>query len=339
MARVFRRPWVSPDGTAKLSPWYSLDFKDPVTGRRVIRQTHPLTSSKRIATEQLHAALVGGTAAGGGPTAKKVLDRYGDYLSTHHETTWRSCGGRVRWWAKALGEKAAEEVTPGDIEAAMATLPEKLAEATRAGYMVVVTAAFRQAIRDRLIRNDPTVGVGLKFGYPERRVLWTDQELAAVCEVSPAYLASILRLLRTSGLRIGDCLALRWSDIDGDRIRVRQIKTRDVLDVPLRRTAVAVLEAVPKKDGQPLVFPGPRGTARAYNRVLRTFEEARGEVAERMPAVAEKTLHDLRRTFATELLDAGLSLEHVAQFLGQTTTRIAGRYTVKRFEALRALIA
>jgi integrase len=330
MARVFRRAWTSPDGAKRTSPWYSLDFEDPANGRRAIRQTHPLTSSKRIATEQLHAALVGPGKGGGGPTAAKVLDRYGDYLSTHHLTTWHSCGGRVRWWEKKLGATPAEAVTPADLEAAMATLPVALREATRAGYLVIVTAAFRRAIRDRLIRNDPTIGVGLKFGYPERDALWTDQELAAVVAVAPRWLGTLLRFLRYQGIRIGDALQLRWEDVKDGRLRLRMQKSRDLLDVPVSARAVAVLAEI--GEGKGLVWPGPTGRPRAYNRVLRSVQEAMRQAD---PPVVGRTIHDLRRSLATELLERGESLELIAALLGQKSTRVAGRYAKVRFEALR----
>ena len=51
------------------------------------------------------------------------------------------------------------------------------------------------------------------------------------------------------------------------------------------------------------------------------------------------TIHDLRRTFATELHNRGVSDELIAGLLGQKTTTVVPLYRETRFEALRKALA
>lgn len=337
MARIFRRTWRGPGGEQKTSPWYSISYT--ADGRKVTRQTDPPTSSARIAREQLHAAL------GAAPedarrrqvvTIGKVLDSYASYLEKEHQNTHGSREGWIRRWKDLLGAaRDAEDISPADIEEALAAHRRlDLKVSTISSCFVTLRSAFRRAIRDGLIVDDPTVRVRFKVSFPERHVVWTGAELEAVRAKASPWLASLLLFLRCTGVRIGDALSLRWDAISDGRLRLRMQKSGELLDVPLSSRAVAGLAAVGEGDG--LVWPGAKGRRRAYNPVLRSVHAA---MLGADPPVAGKTIHDLRRTFATELLEQGVSLELIAALLGQRSTRVAGRYTKARYEALRAVLS
>ena len=49
-----------------------------------------------------------------------------------------------------------------------------------------------------------------------------------------------------------------------------------------------------------------------------------------------RTIHDLRRSFASGLTNAGAPDRHIAALLGQQTTRIVSRYAHAELETLRA---
>lgn len=64
------------------------------------------------------------------------------------------------------------------------------------------------------------------------------------------------------------------------------------------------------------------------SRALAEAREAKGH--------GDKTIHDLRRTFATRLFNAHVSPALIAALLGQRTTRLVGRYTHAEMDTLRA---
>ncbi|HRI10152.1 MAG TPA: tyrosine-type recombinase/integrase, partial [Nannocystaceae bacterium] len=264
-----------------------------------------------------------------------LLDAYEKYLAVASPSTWQDKRSWIRWWKQRLGDRAAGDLRPGDVEEALLELAKARKEATVAGYLSILRAALRRAVRDGHMASDPTSRLSIFFGFPERHVTWEEEELARVRAAAPVWCSDLLEFLRATGVRVGDALTLRWDQVRDDRIRLLegQEKTGEPLEVPLSARGHAVLERLPRSG--PLLFPGQRGGPRAYNRVLRVVQAA---MAAADPKVEGRTIHDLRRSWAVELLEAGVSLELIAALLGQRTTRVAGRYAKARFTALRSVL-
>lgn len=340
-ARAFRRKRRLPDGTIHTDRWFSIEFDAP-DGRRVAHLATPRTTSAKVADEILQREMAaawgpgGGARPANGTTVGDLLEAYEGYLADASPSTWQDKRSWLKWWRARLGLRPVDQLRAGEIEEALLELRKTRSEATVAGYLGVLRPALRRGIRDGQMASDPTLQLSLSFGYPERHVVWSDDELRRTCAAAPPWCSALLCFLRASGLRIGDALALRWDQVENGRLRLLQgqEKTGEPLHVPLSGKAVAVLEAIPRAGS--LVFPGPRNGPRAYNRVLRTIQAA---MAAADPPVVGRTIHDLRRSWAVELLEAGVSLELIAALLGQRTTRVAGRYAKARFAALEALLA
>ncbi len=341
-ARVFRRTRPGPGGKTITEKWFTLDYDAP-DGSRVVHLARPKTTSKKFAEEILQREMAvawgpgGGAPAGTGKTVGDLLDEYDTYLSQASPSTWKNLRDRIRWWKGRLGSKPASALRPGDVEKALLELAQARAEATVAGYLTMLRAALRRAVRDGDLASDPCGQLSVSYGYPERHVTWEEDELARVRAAAPPWCSDLLEFLRATGIRVGDALTLRWDQVREDRIRLLegQEKTGEPLEVPLSARGRAVLERLPRSPKSPLLFPGQRHGPRAYNRVLRVVQDAM-KAAD--PPVTGKTIHDLRRTWAVELLEAGTSLELIAALLGQRTTRVAGRYAKARFTALKAVV-
>ena len=71
---------------------------------------------------------------------------------------------------------------------------------------------------------------------------------------------AILRLLVPTGARRNEIASLRWEHVDFERkaLRLPDSKTGAKI-VPLGAPALAVLTAMPRKEGSPWVFPAARG--------------------------------------------------------------------------------
>lgn len=65
----------------------------------------------------------------------------------------------------------------GEIEEALLELRKTRKEATVAGYLGVLRPALRRGLGDGHIGSDPTLRLSVSFGYPERHVVWLDEEL------------------------------------------------------------------------------------------------------------------------------------------------------------------
>jgi len=137
----------------------------------------------------------------------------------------------------------------------------------------------------------------------------------------------ILMLLRT-GMRIGELLALRMEDID--------LKEQKVFIYEARKTGVgrvvyfsadakeALVAWLKKKDPrQDVLFYGTAHECLTYAGARAMFVE----YLEKAGLLHKGyTLHCLRHTFASELLNAGMRLECLQPLLGHTSVEVTRRY-------------
>lgn len=157
-------------------------------------------------------------------------------------------------------------------------------------------------------------------------------------------LAMILLLLRT-GMRIGELLSTRISDINlrENRIDVYEAeKTRIGRVVYLSddaRNALRVWLKRRNKQKEYLFYGQGSYQTLSYETARRMFESYL-----KIAGLAHKgyTLHCLRHTFASELLNAGMRLECVQQLLGHSSIEMTRRYArltdnTRREEYFRAM--
>ncbi len=126
-----------------------------------------------------------------------------------------------------------------------------------------------------------------------------------------------------TGLRRGELFQLQWSDIDlkGNMLTVRGATAKAAITrhIPLNQEAAEVLEAWKGRDNNPLVFPGRNGEP--FDNVKKAWH-ALLEAAK----VKDFRWHDLRHTFASKLIMAGVDLNTVRELLGHADIKMTLRY-------------
>lgn len=145
-----------------------------------------------------------------------------------------------------------------------------------------------------------------------------------------------LSLAYSGGLRVSEIVRLRVGDIDVERgiISVRASKGRKDRVTLLARSVIEQLDRYPQaRDPRAWLFPGGRPdrhlTARSVQKVFAASLQRAGV---RVPA----TVHSLRHSFATHLLESGVSLRHIQELLGHASPRTTQIYThVSRSELTR----
>ena len=131
--------------------------------------------------------------------------------------------------------------------------------------------------------------------------------------------ADIVRLLLLTGCRRGEIVELKWSEVDGDVLRLAETKTGS-RTVWLNEPARAILAAQPRIDS-PYVFPSPNDPARPRSRNLSLWRRARKEAG-----IEDVRLHDLRHTVASQAVARGVALSTVAKMLGHANPTMTLRY-------------
>lgn len=147
---------------------------------------------------------------------------------------------------------------------------------------------------------------------------------------------AILMLIYSSGLRLMEAARLKVTDIDSKRmlVRIKQGKGRKDRYTILSKTALKVLREYwsqyrPKEwlfEGR---LPGRPLTGRSIQKVLIKAKKLAGI---KKPA----TVHTLRHSFATHLLEAGTNLYHIQLLLGHRSLNTTTIYLhVSRKELVR----
>lgn len=141
------------------------------------------------------------------------------------------------------------------------------------------------------------------------------------------------------GLRRGDALALRWSEVDLDAGLV-QLTTRKrgvFVALPIsRRCREALLECRCRPIVSQLVFTTEEGKPLSEARVRRVFAIAKSIAG--FPKDRRLRIHDLRHTYASFLASGGVPLGTIATLLAHADPRTTVRYarSEKRAAAERA---
>jgi len=136
-----------------------------------------------------------------------------------------------------------------------------------------------------------------------------------------------LSLVYSSGLRIGEAISLKISDIDSDRMLIHVKKAKGNKDryTLLSPVFLELLRTYYKAYKPKLyLFEGQDGgsyTASSAQQVLKKSVLQSGIRGKRI------TLHTLRHSFATHLLESGTDIRYIQSLLGHSSPKTTMIYT------------
>ena len=201
----------------------------------------------------------------------------------------------------------------------------------------VLSAALTRAQREELVSRNVARLVELPTWQRKDKAPWTAQEVMQFLRVAKAHrLYPAFLMLAVYGLRRGEVLGLRVTDIDSDErvVRIRQqlqqidnelrvgdVKTsagrRDLPLIDIVWTALTKLERSPT--GHELVFTSTNGQPIWPRNFVRLFHDLR-----KAANLRRITVHDLRHSAATLLKNLGVPARDAQLILGHahiTTTQ------------------
>lgn len=182
-------------------------------------------------------------------------------------------------------------------------------------------ARLRQALDDREERirreRDSANAWRAERGYD----LMPDLRRCAFAD----HLKPLVLLSLQTGMRRGELFYLTWQSVDFKAalltVHGTTAKSGTTRHIPLNSEALAVLRGWQDQTGEKtgLVFAGARGEA--FNNVRRSWE---GVLA--AAGIKGFRWHDLRHTFASKLVMAGVDLNTVRELLGHSDYKMTQRY-------------
>ena len=290
------------------------------------------------------------------PDAATFADAAAGYL-LHLEQVKGRTFGTLRDYRHALnryllprwGERPVESITPAEVAALrdelLARKPKPLSPRSVVRHLMVAHGVFKHAVREHgLTRNPasaelvdrPTVSYSGDFDTFDADELAALARAGADDQDATLYLAAAY-----TGLRQGELLALRWSDIDfaGQRVHVRRSwcqhsraekapKSGRVRSVPLVDELVGPLDRLSRREHftgpDDLVFATETGEHLGAHNVRRHYEQALERAGLR-----RVRFHDLRHCFGSTAVRA-FPLSDVQAMLGHAHVTTTMRYVHHR---------
>lgn len=269
--------------------------------------------------------------------SKITFDEYSsDYLkwAKQHKRSWARDKRIVANLSSYFGTLQLSKITPKDVRSyQQRRLTGKLQfgtvkakEATINREVACLRRMLNLAVRDGVIPESKIAGKIDMLKERGQRDRWLKPaEAHRLVDAAKEHIRGPIILGLHTGMRKSEILGLRWQEVDLDRgvINLPASRTKDADDreIPINAVAREALELaqVNRVDGSDLVFHKPDGSnlgliRKAWLTACRDAE------------ISDFRFHDLRHTFATWLVQAGVSLQVVGEILGHSSIYMTMRY-------------
>lgn len=189
------------------------------------------------------------------------------------------------------------------------------------------------ALRFWICESESRMGFNKIWVLPKREkklptVLSTSEVMKLLGVIENRKHRVILTLVYSSGLRIGEVVKLKRADVDPDRktLHIRQSKGKKDRYTVLSSAAFQLLEQyLQYSNVDQYLFPSGDGLDKHIHvrSIQQVFDRAKRTAGITKPA----TVHTLRHSFATHLLEEGTDLRYIQELLGHASTKTTEIYT------------
>ena len=231
----------------------------------------------------------------------------------------------------AFGKRKITNISRFDVETFLAQQSKKYSQSTLRSMRVSLSLVMSWAVDCEWVQKNPCTGVKLPRARNcagrkvVRTVLKPEQVIAIAARLEEPY-ATLVLFLAITGLRIGEAIAVKWSDFEGNLLRItRRIYDGDVDTVktegssrglPIPGELVARMRELgnggwifQSRDGTP-INPG-----NALKRYVRPAAEGLG--------IPIGGWHDFRHTVTTTMRRSGVHPKVISGILGHSGVQLA----------------
>lgn len=307
-----------PDGTAKY--FYSAERTEKQALRDIERQL--------LLFEKQHSAS---------KTFACVADEWENYhFPTLENNTLKQYRPALADVKNQFGKFDINSITSNQIDLFIKSFAKKgFAQKTVKSRLLVLNLVMKYAVINQYISNNPCLYITIPKNLPRtKRESLTDKQIETVKNNTDKVFGVFAYFLLYTGLRRGEALALRYSDINFEKKIIHINKTVEwignvpnikdhpktdagIRDIPLLD---CLSPFIPNKVNDELVFPNSKNELMRNGNFTRLWDKYRAETG------LDITPHQLRHAYATMLYDAGIDIKTAQYLLGhaniQTTMDI-----------------
>ena len=240
----------------------------------------------------------------------------------------------------AIGPLKMKNIKPTHLQEIMNAHADK-SKSYCSKLLVIIHGIFRQAVKDEIIRRDPSEAVKEPKTKSGTHRSITPEERHKILETAKTHPFGLaVKILLMCGLRPQEVVALKWSDIDqiNRRIMVRraQKKSGDIAETKTEAGArnVPIPPAlwdslsIPDDIDKRIIVP-PRGEGYTYSGMLYAWHKFKAA------ADVNIDMYDLRHTYCTDLEAAGVPINVAKYLMGHSNILMTSKiYTHMRDDTL-----
>jgi len=247
-----------------------------------------------------------------------------DYLKSvkpkRKKENYRRTVSLMRQLSKAFDSKNLHKITQKEIEEYQGNRREKVKPATVNREIALLKTMFTKAIEWGKLRENPAKKVKLLEGEIKRVRFLIPSEIQNLLSNCAEHLKPIVTVAVHTGMRKSELLNLKREQVNFEQgfITLTETKNNERRDIPIDETVKATLESM-KSNGS-YFFADKNG--KPFGDVKTGFS-----MALKRTGIKDFRFHDLRHSFASNLVMAGVELNVVGELLGHKTSVMTKRYS------------
>jgi len=216
------------------------------------------------------------------------------------------------WAVEGYKSKRQKEITHYRKPPSKATINRELA---------CLKHMFTKATDWGVVTSNPVKKVKLFPEKPGKLRILSNEEFSKLYSASYETLKPILMMAVNTGMRRGEILELKWDDVNMKQgfINVRDSKNSESRDIPINDVLMETLESVKNTTNAIYVLERNGDPIKSFKKGFYS--------ALRRSGIKKCRFHDLRHTFATRLIMAGVDIVTVQELLGHKDIRMTKRYS------------
>lgn len=271
------------------------------------------------------------------PTLKEfVRERYLPHVKSY-KRSWCTDETVLRLHVlPALGAHAVDQLKNEQIADLLRRMREQgYASGTTNRVLILIRYIYNLGRKWRVagMSQNPTLGLSTAPDVQRDRFLTpeeTQRLIAAIQTDENQTAAQAIMLLLLTGGRRNEITQAKWDYVNWERrtLLVPLSKSGKPRAIALNAQALALLRAIPRLEGNPYIFPSSV-TGRPSASLFFPWDRIRNRAG-----LKDVRLHDLRHSYASFLVNQGISLYVVQGLLGHAHSRTTQRYAHLAHETL-----
>ena len=235
-----------------------------------------------------------------------------------------------------LGDYLLCEISPKVInEFKIRRLSEGIKPATVNRELATMKKAFNLAVKEwEWVRDNPVLRVSMEKEENQRDRWLTFEEEEKLLNVCPDWLRELVIFALNTGMRLGEIISLEWKGVDLFRktITIFKSKNKELRTIPINGV---VFEMLKNKSRVKSIKTNFVFYTQVHKMYLKTSIDHAFKKVLKKAGIEDFRWHDLRHTFATRLIQAGVDFYKVQKLLGHKTPLMTQRYAHHYPESLR----